>query len=176
MAPKGKKPPPRGAGPGARPAAADPGIDIVFDKPKPKSRGHRQRSAGRMYAVLFTRRSSLWCFRKEHCTCESPSLTAIRTASYSWRSTAVVLSSRQCSSSHAVHGGYCVLQSLLKARLLLRSLQYLRVRAFLCKNITEYEVLRIGTRYFVQQYFGIFFGKLYSALDFIGPSCCFWYM
>lgn len=45
MAPKGKKPPSRGAGPGARPAAADPGIDIVFDKPKPKSRGHRQRSA-----------------------------------------------------------------------------------------------------------------------------------
>lgn len=40
----------RGAGPGPPPsrplpgqAAADPGIDIVFDKPKPKTRGHRQR-------------------------------------------------------------------------------------------------------------------------------------
>ncbi len=34
-----------GAGAGARrTTAAEPGIDIVFDKPKPKSRGHRQRS------------------------------------------------------------------------------------------------------------------------------------
>ncbi|CBN75205.1 conserved unknown protein [Ectocarpus siliculosus] len=44
--PSKKKSAPRGAGPGARPAAADPGIDIVFDKPKPKARGHRQRGAG----------------------------------------------------------------------------------------------------------------------------------
>lgn len=54
MAPK-KKPGPRGArgaGPGQPPSRSlpteqarqvDPGIDIVFDKPKPKSRGHRQR-------------------------------------------------------------------------------------------------------------------------------------
>eukprot|EP00904_Undaria_pinnatifida_P004891 jgi/Undpi1/1531/HiC_scaffold_11.g04921.m1 len=55
MAPK-KKPGPRGArgaGPGTAPsrplpgqAQADPGIDIVFDKPKPKNRGHRQRGVG----------------------------------------------------------------------------------------------------------------------------------
>lgn len=52
MPPK-KKSAPRGAGPGARPATTDPGIDIVFDKPKPKSKGHRQRSAVSKQPKIF---------------------------------------------------------------------------------------------------------------------------